>query len=314
MTTTIIAQNVAFIKWSEKKKLNIVVSNKMDAAGFEERAARMRFCGTFLNMKVCPDCGKSFISSANLCRDRLCPTCSWRLSLKRFAEMCQTMQYITADDYQKAGFLTLTVKNCKPEDLRHTIEKMSSDWHDLTLSRKFRAKVVGWARSLEITYNKRDNTFHPHFHIILLFKELESSNTTQVFFRKEWNRVAKLDYEAITDYREIFADENTEGTEEAKIEKALIETYKYSVKSEELADMPLSSFRALTAGIAGIRFYAFGGIIKKARQYFKFTDKDNETELDCNREICDCGALLTDELMKWSFQDEQYKPISEYYN
>ena len=302
-----------FGKWTEKKQKNVKISDKMIDAGFKKRGYLMRECGTFLQYKVCPDCGKSFISSANLCRDRLCPTCAWRLSLKRFAEMCQVMNILSEEDLACAGFLTLTVKNCKPENLRYTIQKMNEDWNRMLAGRKIKHLLAGWAKSLEITYNEKTNTFHPHFHIIVLFNDFLGEGETNKFFRKAWSKASRLPYEPITDFRLIDSAEESIASDGEKVYNAILETFKYSVKSDELEEMPLQTFREFVLAVQGLRFVSFGGIIKNARKDLGIKDNegaDEENEIELSREHCTCGAELMKIVCEWSFTEKQYKLLN----
>lgn len=298
-----------FVKWSTKKKQNLVIADKMIDAGFKKRGYLMRDCGTFLQYKICPDCHKSFISSANLCRDRLCPTCNWRLSLKRFAEMCSVMNSLNGYVLGCAGFLTLTVANCRPENLRYTIQKMNEDWNRMLASRKIKSLMLGWGKSLEITYNKEKNTFHPHFHIIILFDNFIQEGEINKLFRKAWDRSCRLPYEPITDFRLIDGSKESTAADNDKIFNAILETFKYSVKDKELEDMSVQTFRDFVNAIHNIRFVSFGGIIKDARKALDFKDDntDDENELELDRDKCTCGADLLKIICQWSFTDQQYK-------
>lgn len=287
------------------------ISDKMIDAGFKKRGYTMRECGTFLQYKVCPDCGKSFISSANLCRDRLCPTCSWRLSLKRFAEMCQIMTKISEEDLDSAGFLTLTVQNCKPENLRYTIKKMNEDWNRMLAGRKMKSLLLGWAKSLEITYNEEKNTFHPHFHIIVLFNDFLGEGETNMIFRKAWDKACRLPYEPITDFRLIESKKESISVDNDNVFNAILETFKYAVKDHDMENMPLQTFREFVQAIQGLRFVSFGGIIKQARQDLGIqdTEEDIENDIELSREKCNCGADLIKMIYQWSFTEKQYNTL-----
>lgn len=309
----ILSQIPALVKWRDKKRANLLIADKLQDAGYQLRGARVRLCGTALFLKTCPDCGKSFVSSANLCRDRLCPTCEWRLSMRRFAEMCAVMQYISDDEFVDAGFLTLTVRNCEPGELRATLQQMAKDWNRMLQLRGLKRMVCGWARSLEITYNAKTRTFHPHYHVIILTRAQKSTGELQKAFRAAWARACRLDYEPITDYREIRAADKDGGTniDNDKFAAAICETYKYAVKSDDMRDMPLSDFRALVSAIAGLRFAAFGGIIKDARRALSFKEETDDNEKEIDRDICDCGAKLTTEILRWSMRRNEYVRFSE---
>lgn len=301
----IISQNPHFVKWSDKKKKNLIIARKMIDAGFKERGVRMQFCSQFLNMKTCPDCGKSVVSSANLCRDRLCPTCSWRLSLKRYAEMCATFAFINESECFDAGFLTLTVKNCKPSDLRYTILKMSEAWNRMRNDRWMKDKIIGSAKSLEITYNEKSKTFHPHFHIIMLYKPT-SEKTMRQRTHELWDNACRLEYVPITDFRVIKSEDNT-NIDNDDISGAILETFKYSVKSDELAPMPLDIFRSLIVGIGGIRTVSYTGIIKQARQKLGYKKDELEENEEIEIKKCPCGSQMQEAILYWSFSEKQYK-------
>ena len=313
---TIIAEENAAVKWREKKIRNVNTAKKMMDAGFQERGMRMLSCGTFLTREKCPDCGKSIVSSANLCRDRLCPTCAWRLSLKRYAEMCCTLQSIHDLSAFDAGFLTLTVRNCDPADLKFTLEKMAEDWHRMLCDRKVRAITIGWARSLEITYNWRTGQFHPHYHVIMLTENGGDQATLQQFFRDRWQVCTRLPYEPITDYRTIdSAKAETPDIDNNDFTKAILETYKYSVKNDDIQDMPITVFRQFVTAIAGKRFCSYGGIIKQARQRLGYKDKeeleDDDLIIERKHNICGCGGVMEQEVLQWSFTERQYVELKK---
>lgn len=306
----IIPQNEPLVKWTEKKKKSLKIAAKMIDAGYKARGLRMQNCGDFINFKVCPDCGKSYISSTNLCRDRLCPTCAWRLSLKKFAEMCCTLQTIGDLQSYAAGFLTLTVKNCTPSGLNMALKKMAQDWNRMLQQKICKDTFLGWARSVEITYNEKTRTFHPHFHIIVLYEPLLTVGEMNARLRKSWNKAARLDYEAITDFRAIEA----EGTsiDNDAFYSAIVETFKYAVKSDDMVGMDMPTFRAFVQAIQGVRFVSYGGVVKEARKQLGYKDNDeDESDIELNKDACTaCGAALVKAVLQWSLTEGQYKQFA----
>ena len=65
-------------------------------------------------------------------------------------------------------FLTLTVKNCKADELRDTLTLLTAAWTKLAKRRPFMRAVKGWFRAIEITRNQSDGTYHPHIPAILV--------------------------------------------------------------------------------------------------------------------------------------------------
>lgn len=314
----IIAQQGGHVKWSAKKKENIIAAKRMWAAGkamnredLVRRAASMFECGRYVTMGICPDCGRAEIKSANLCRDRFCPTCAWRLSLRRFAEMCSTMAFVMDQGDYVAGFLTLTVKNVPVDKLSATLKKMSADWNRMFQRRTIKRLVVGGARSLEITYNEKTKEFHPHYHAILLFDKKHPLKELQITFRESWNSACREDYEPITDFRFIESERDCTGEQ---LEKAICETYKYAVKPGDMDKMSLETFAALTKAVYNVRTASYSGIIKAARAILRFEDTEEPTEEDTTDllgPICGCGGKIALAAARWSFDTNSYQIIDD---
>ena len=98
-----------------------------------------------------------------------------------------------------------------------------------------------------------------------------------------------------------------------KVYNAILETFKYSVKSDELEEMPLQTFREFVLAVQGLRFVSFGGIIKNARKELGIKDNegaDEENEIELSREHCTCGAELMKIVCEWSFTEKQYKLLN----
>ena len=316
----IIPQNAAGVKhlaetkaaWSEKKKASASVAEKMFKIGQKRRAYRMKDCARFLTVKVCPDCGRAAGSSATLCRDRICPTCQWRLSLKRYAQMCQVLGRVDDIDQYHAMFLTLTVRNCTGSNLRAQIGVMSEAWNRLLQRKPVKRILAGWARSLEVTYNKDRGDFHPHYHVILLIDpECDMSfDDLQKSFNEWWKISARLGYRPITDIRTItnLVPEN----DNEPLKTAIAETFKYTVKDSSLLEMPLTDFARYVEAVEGKRLVAYGGVIKEARKELNIDTDAIEDDDGKAADICiDCGAGLIQDVLEWSFTEGTYKRMKE---
>ena len=337
--TNIIPKESANVKWAEKKTKNLQIARKMyrlaqmvedgaermqesgndpeayaerlRAEVYRKRGFRMKECSRFITLSVCPDCGRSSASSAALCRDRVCPTCAWRLSAKQSAEMLQTLSYINDLQEYEALFLTLTVRNCPCEQLSPTLEMMSKAWNKMLARRENRRLIKGTARSVEITYNHTRKEFHPHYHIIVLIEKDEKNiKDLAAYFNNQWKTAANLLYSPITDLRKI---ENRTLTEYDKSEadrykKAILETFKYTIKDDELAEMPLGTFRHYIDGVQGKRLVAYTGIIKEARAELQYNE---ELEDETPFEKCpDCSAEMLSAIYQWSFKENTYRRFS----
>lgn len=312
----IIAFNEISVKWTERKNQSMEVSERMKQAGFHKRAAAIAGCGEILQFNKCPECGKTELSSANFCRDRLCPTCAWRLSLRRYAEMCCAMGLV-CDKIAPGGaaFLTLTVRNCYPSALKETLQKMTKAWNRMLARRKIKKLFSGWARSVEVTYNEETAKFHPHFHIILVLSDYACQLGEGVMRRTlsdAWYDAVQTDYRPVTDY--VIIDHCSSGVacDDEKLHKAILETYKYTVKLGDLMNMPLAVFRTFVSSMVGVRVASFGGCIKDARRELGYKEDDEREEdqpLEAARPCPDCGVAMRAAMLKWSFAKKQYEVI-----
>lgn len=64
-------------------------------------------------------------------------------------------------------FLTLTIPNVLADELRSTIEIMTSTFRNIVHRHTRRNEVINGLRKVECTYNPIQNTYHPHFHVII---------------------------------------------------------------------------------------------------------------------------------------------------
>lgn len=109
-------------------------------------------------------------------------------------------------------FTTLTIRNVKADELKKAIEKMIKQLSNLirVLREKKGIKLSG-IRKLEITYNSKEDTYHPHFHI------LHSENCGNMII-DEWMKRYKND-------TDIKAQHTTQANDDS-----VNELFKYSTK------------------------------------------------------------------------------------
>ena len=158
-------------KFAPKHSKSILLSDIYMRIGQEKKSLRVENCGSFLEFAHEVDSygtidEKGKLYHAFFCRDRFCPMCSWRRSLKLFANVSQCIPKITSK--YKCVLLTLTVPNCTEQDFRSTIDRLMLSWKKFTRYKKFRSIVKGFFRVLEVTRNQKNGSLHPHFHIILV--------------------------------------------------------------------------------------------------------------------------------------------------
>ena len=304
------ARKDPFAKWQDHKKRSQIVAGKLDAIGLSKRSKRMKYCATHLEFDFCPDCGNIAVTGAQLCRDRLCPTCAWRLSLKRYALMSGVMEalYNAYPEYIYS-LVTLTVKNPKPHELRDTLTIMQECWRSTINQRWAKDELAGWARSIEITYNEDTWTFHPHYHIIMMTPQYESVEK----IIKEWMRQCSRNGLVTTRKAQASASiEPKDHTEGYSLAKSICETYKYTIKSDSLVEMPLSYFKAYAEAVDGKRLISLGGLVKEMAKAMEADKLDDLDETDDNEKVQICMHCKSQELDKivceWSWKQGRYIP------
>ena len=188
------------------------------------------------------------------------------------------------EDYPKARWikLTLTLENCKIEDLRHTIDHLNKSFKRLSQRKDFPA--IGWIKSLEVTKSrnhfsetkliidgekvtKLTATAHPHFHILMMVKSGYFGG--KYFVNKEkwielWKSCLRVDYDPSVHVKAV-----TEGQDLLKL---LPELVKYQVKESDLID-DRDWFLEMNKQLYKTRALEIGGILKP---YLKALEKEPE--------------------------------------
>jgi plasmid rolling circle replication initiator protein Rep len=253
------------------------MAESLSRENFVGKAERMRTCGSQLFYAYIPAENRAVLQHANFCRERLCPRCSAMRSRQVFSQVSQVMNYIGRERPElQPVFLTLTVKNCKAEDLSSTLDTIFQGWNRFMANDRMKRLIAGWFRALEVTYNEEEDSFHPHIHAILLmppsyFKTPKDYMTTEKWV-KTFRKALRLDYDPVCDIRAV-----KDLTEEDRA-KAIAEVAKYTVKDtdilkddEALTDMLVGTFaRALKKR----RLVAFGGLMKEVAKKLKLKDGD----------------------------------------
>ena len=188
-------------------------------------------CATWLTYHV-DATGKRRLSGMNSCRNRLCPVCTWRRSLKTYHNVRSITDYIAVSQelpHYKYIFLTLTVKSCAADQLRDLITELYAGQKRLRELKAFKAMCKGYFCALEVTHNKESNTYHPHFHFVCAV--LPSYFTSRYYLsqaelRQMWRQSMRLDYDPQVWIRKV-----------DDLSGAAAEVAKYPVKDEDIIDV-----------------------------------------------------------------------------
>ena len=322
----------------QRKRVNAVrLSQSFYRIGLNRRAQLTQECGTQLAFKhdqdiTCTFTKKGKLRHANFCRDKLCPMCNWRRSVKCFYQLSQVLDQI--QDKYSFIFLTLTVVNPSGSDLRATIDQMAYGWGKFIKLKLFKDVVKGFSRTLEITYNKKSNTYHPHYHVLIAVNKTYGKKGTYIK-HAEWLQM----------WRDCFGDQNIEfvnvqfvkdkfdkdkALKEFEIEEkrsvsdtahygsnitgALLEVTKYSVKDTDYLhdniDLTDAVISTLVTQLYNVRMISFGGIMKKIRADLKQDDPENGDLTIVEGQII--SPFTQHLIMRYEWQIGVYKLVDAY--
>jgi len=322
--------------WRPKKVRNLVLSDSYKRLGNDKKSSDIKACALTLVYDTNEETLRKYLKNAYFCQKRLCPMCQWRKSIKTFYELSKVMDVTEQRNKDLVPvFLTLTVKNCKGDELPRLISDVLQGWYQLTKHRKMNRIVKGWFRALEVTYdgdkviskrryNKRQeeydrkgikagdvnlnyDTFHPHIHAILLvekgyFTGKDYMHTTE--WVQLWRTSAGLDYDPTCDIRKVRKNKGKQ-KDVADVAKYTLKDMEYIKDDKELTDKLVN---ILDGALHRRRLYAYGGVLKEVAKDLNVNTKNPDSgdlvHIDDDSIREDIATVV--EVYKWNFGAANY--------
>ena len=104
-------------------------------------------------------------------------------------------------------FLTLTVKNVEGSALNDTLTQLTKSFDRLFKRKKVQKNLIGYLRSIEVTYNEERKDYHPHIHVLLFMKSTYFKNADNYLTQEEWAELwaksLKVHYVPMVDVRAV---------------------------------------------------------------------------------------------------------------
>lgn len=303
--------------WVDKHLGSRMVAAAYSALGEPKKAARCRDCGTTLVFNECPTDGQKRLKQANFCRERLCPMCMWRRTLKWSAEASLVLHQ-AAQEHPKWGYvmLTLTQRNVPSDRLSDEISRLLKGWETLRHRQEFRS-VAGWLRTLEVTRHNDpgpwQGTWHPHIHALLAVKQeyWTRGYVSQQRWRALWAEILGLDYDPRIEVHRVKARKPGDDA----LAKAALEVAKYAVKDGDLlgdgSDV-ISRVAILDKALKGRHLLQWGGALRTiARQVAADVPESDEdlvriTGEDHGPNCAVCGTEMLAHTYRWVQSIRQY--------
>lgn len=293
------------VPWRQKKRKTVPVAQAFFRLEQGKKAVRVLHCGDYLAFLADRETQERKLHDANFCRERLCPMCAWRRSLKVFRQVSQVMDYIDQDTPGLVPlFLTLTIRNCEGEQLAAVLDRVFSAWNKLLQRAKLKRVVQGWFRALEITRGAT-GSWHPHLHVILLVREdyfIGQDYMPTTTWVQMWREALQLDYNPICDVRRM----RSMGSR-----KAVAEVAKYTVKDTDYVsrdpEQTQQAVDILSRALRGRRLFAFGGCMREAAQVLRQEElgEGDLIHVDDDEVLRDDLAKVI-EIYRWDFGAAKY--------
>ncbi|MDX2366789.1 protein rep [Bacillus altitudinis] len=267
------------------------LEKRTGAPYYGKKAEKVCDCAECLAFRRDNETGRLRLYQAYFCKVRLCPMCAWRRSLK-IAYHNKLIVEEANRQYKPAWiFLTLTVKNVEGYHLKQTITDMMQGFRRLFQYKKVKSGTLGFFRALEITKNHEENTYHPHFHVLIPVKRsyfTGRSYIKQAEWTSFWKRAMKLDYIPIVHVQRVKGKKGIDAEaiekevrEAMEEQKAILEISKYPVKDtdvirgNEVTEENLDTVYYLDGALASRRLIGYGGILKEIHQELNLTDAED---------------------------------------
>lgn len=325
--------------WKERKMQSELLAKtyqylykKTGIPEYQTKAIRVSECGTFLSFKECPLGhyeGKKLVR-ANFCRDRLCPMCQWRRSMKLAYQVNQVCHLALLE---KPGlrflFLTLTTRNVQGDKLKAAIDEMNYGFSKIMNRKEVKRSVEGYFKAIEVTYNSNRGDYHPHFHVILAVKP--SYFQRYYYIRQSrwvelWKESLKVNYSPIVHIETIKARKKGDKPQIEKdneeylkaMSRAAAEAGKYSVKPEEYISEDIENVSnivyTLHNALKGKRLTTYGGLLLEMRKKLNMDNLEGEnvdliniTEEEEEKCTCPvCNSNLIDIVYSWRIGLKEY--------
>ena len=260
-----------------------VTAKKLDDSVITDNGLKsLEECGDTL-IFVRNEKGEKRLHGANFCRNRLCPMCNWRRSLKMYSQVSQITDKILATRKSRFIFVTLTVRNPDGAHLAKTLDLMNKGFSYITSNsrtfapaKKFKESLQGYIKATEITYNSEEDTYHPHIHCIFQVRPSYFKGTG--YIKKSdwvelWQKAMSLDY-APSVYVKTIKETDNDKT------KAVAEVAKYPTKSADLLkiedeEKAVQALIVLAKTMKGRRLITFGGEFATVKRELKLDDIEN---------------------------------------
>lgn len=255
---------------------------------------RIKSCGSFLDFISDIDHEKHKLIGANFCGNRFCPHCSYTKARKDAFQTSIIVEYLKSKGYSFI-FLTLTAPNIPGSELEKELKSYAKSFKRLFEQKRVSAIAKGYMRKLEITYNFKSDTFHPHYHVLIAVNNSYFTDKRYYISREKW-----LDY-----WKKAKRDDTITQVDVRKLttstDKGILEITKYIAKDSNYM-YSKDVFKVFYGALKGKRSYSYKGVFKEAVKFYKTGDLDYLKDIDTTE-------YLYRVWYNWDFSSSKYKCV-----
>ena len=258
--------------WRGRKILSLKLADIFKELQYKKTfVERVISCGDTLQFIQNQD-GNLKLYQAYFCKNKLCPMCNWRRSMKYSYQTSRIVdEAIKQSPKGRFLFLTLTVKNVEGQALNSTISQLTKSFDRLFKRAKVQRNLLGYLRSVEVTHNENDKTYHPHIHVLMMMRPSYFKGENYIS-QKEWGNLwsqsLKVSYKPMIDIRTV--KETGKGLRGAVLETAKYPTkpIKFDVENKQVVD-------DLYNGLYRKRQLGYGGLFKTIKKQLQLDDVES---------------------------------------
>lgn len=308
-------------KWKERKLSNIELGNIMESIGLSnfEHVHQCAEVLTFSVTDVSNGNRNLKLKQAWFCKNKLCPICSWRKSLFNAHQLSEVLE-VAFERYPTARLLmiTLSLKNCTGDDIRDSIDLLNKGWRKMLKYKVVKTIMIGYFKSVEITYNAKTDTYHPHLHILAM---VPSNYFTKNYVKHDdwvalWKKATLVSYTPVVDVRTAYHKINgkkipIKSVTPKTTKKVVSEVTKYVSKplgAHKLKDMNKKQkvVYELLKGLKKKKHVVYGLLFREIHKELHGNKDDENSDLINFNEEENNGSGFLEIVARWNWQRYNY--------
>ena len=258
----------AFYKEKSLEMADLLEKSKI--YDFSKNADNIRHCADRITIGNLDNGNEKIISS--YCRLRYCPQCQYRKSIKNFGQIIKVANSLNCAWIH----LVLTIRNCESADLSKSIDVLFKN--STKFFNNYKKNFKGVLRACEVTYNKTEDTYHPHLHCLIAVNK--SYFTSRYYVKQK---------DLLLTWRALLNDKDNGGVFVSRVTDkscSVAEIAKYCLKPLD-CDIPekkrLEVYQNIFTALKGKRLLQTFGVISKELKKVKedYSESIQEEETLC---------------------------------